>query len=156
MHKYIIPGLCKSFCQFLWLKKQIIFKEISFFVDSKDWPSASTYFDHLSGKLWIPHQKNCLSFVANHLLSHFPTSSKLLNCCSGSAYPIDDSQMLPDQRIIAGAKGCPIQAISRCLLLVLMCDMGQCRVTKSLCHVFLAHSSRFSINAWLKLIISWL
>ena len=45
-------------------------------------------------------------------------------------------------------KGCPIQAISRCLSPVLICEMGHCRVTKSLCH-----SGRFSINARIKLII---
>jgi hypothetical protein len=46
-----------------------------------------------------------------------------------------DSQMPPGQRITAGAEGCPIQAILRCLLPVLMCETGHCRVTKSLCHV---------------------
>jgi hypothetical protein len=50
----------------------------------KDWPSASTHFDHLSGKLSIPCQKNCFCFAAKHSLSHFYTSSKLM-----SANPID-------------------------------------------------------------------
>ena len=47
-----------------------------------------------------------------------------------------DGQMPPCQRITAGAKGCPIQAISRFLSLVLMCETGQCCVAKSLCQVF--------------------
>ena len=39
------------------------------------------------------------------------------------------------QRITAEAKGCPIQAISRCLSPVLMCETGHCRIKKSLCYV---------------------
>ena len=43
--------------------------------------------------------------------------------------------MTPSQRIAVGAEGCPIQAISSCLLRVFMCETGHYRVTKSLCHV---------------------
>ena len=102
-----------------------------------DWTSASTHYDHLSCKLWIPRQKNCFCFATKHSLNHFPTSSKLLKCCSASVCPIDAKrwQMPPSQRITAAAEGCPIQAISRCLSSVLMCETGHCRVTKSLCHV---------------------
>ena len=39
--------------------------------------------------------------------------------------------MLPGQRIRAGAEGCPIQAIIKCLLPVLLCEMGHGHVTKS-------------------------
>ena len=66
-------------------EKQIIFKGISCFVYSKDWPSASTRYDHLSGKLWIPRLKKCFYFAEKHSLSHFQTSSKLLKCCYASA-----------------------------------------------------------------------
>ena len=61
--------------------------------------------------------------------------------------------MLPGQKITAGAEGYPIQAISRCLSSVLMCEMGNCRVTKSLCHISWPIPVIFSINARFKLII---
>ena len=119
------------------VRKHIILKGNSFFVYTKYWSSDSTHFAHLSGKLWIPCQKNCFCFTAKHSLSHF---SLLQNCWSAAlqAYiPLmRRGQMPPGQRIIAGAKGGPIQAISRCLSLVFMCETGHCRVTKSLCHVF--------------------
>ena len=44
-----------------------------------------------------------------------------------------------------GAEGCPIQAISRCLSPVLMCEMGHCCVTKSLCNAFWSIQSFFNI-----------
>ncbi|GFR07782.1 hypothetical protein TNCT_552151 [Trichonephila clavata] len=47
-----------------------------------------------------------------------------------------DSQMVPGLKTTADAKGCPIQAISRYLSLVLLCEMEHYRLTKSLCHVF--------------------
>ena len=54
---------------------------------------------------------------------------------------------------MTGAEGCPIQAISRCLSPVLMCEMVHSRVRKSLCHfswpipvVFLSmHDSNYSL-----------
>ncbi|GFU83652.1 uncharacterized protein TNCV_1411901 [Trichonephila clavipes] len=44
--------------------------------------------------------------------------------------------MAPGLGSTAGEEGCSIQAISRCLSLVLLCETVQCHVTKSLCHVF--------------------
>ena len=61
-----------------------------------------------------------------------------------------DSQMASSQRITAGAEGCPIQAISRCLPPVLICETLCNKITLP---CLLAHSGRFSINAWFKLII---
>ena len=50
---------------------------------SKYWPSLSTHFDHLSGNLWIPRQKNCCSLEPNHSDTQFSTSwlpAKCFDC----------------------------------------------------------------------------
>ena len=59
------------------------------FIYSKYWPYDSIHFVHLSGNLWMPFQKNSLSFEINHSSIHFLTSSKSAKCCSASACPID-------------------------------------------------------------------
>ena len=88
----VLPGVLISFLWFFVVRKHIILKGNSFFVYTKYWPSDSTHFAHLPGKLWIPRQKNCFCFTAKHSLSHFHTSLKLLKCCSASAYPIDEKR----------------------------------------------------------------
>ena len=46
-----IPGVLISFLQFFVVRKHIILKGNSFFVYTKYWPSDSTHFAHLPGKL---------------------------------------------------------------------------------------------------------
>ncbi|GFT59148.1 transposable element Tc1 transposase [Trichonephila clavipes] len=66
----------------------------------------------------------------------------LRNCCSATlraCTPLirrDDIQRVPGLESTASAEGCPIQAISRCLSLVLLCEMAHYHEAKSLCHVF--------------------
>lgn len=47
-------------------------------------PLLSTHFDHLSGNMLIPRQKNCLSFEANQSDNQLFTYSKQLKCCSAN------------------------------------------------------------------------
>ncbi|GFS59857.1 hypothetical protein TNCV_3956751 [Trichonephila clavipes] len=66
----------------------------------------------------------------------FEISEGLLCEAMNSLMRRGDTQKAPRLGRTAGAEGCPIQAISRCLSLVLLCEMARSHVTKSLCHVF--------------------
>ena len=149
--RYILPNVLISFSWFSVVRKDIIFKENSFFIHSEYWASVSTHFANLSDKFWIPLQKNCSSFAANHLLSHFPTSSESLKCCSASACPIDSKRWYSDDArsgSMAGAKDVPSKWFYGVWDRALSCN-------KITLPCLLAHSGHFSINVWFKLMICW-
>ena len=129
-------GVCTSLCQIFVVKEQIILKRTSFITDAKYWSSASIHFAHLSGKLWIPCQKNCFLFCGKTFVEPFSNFFKIAEVllCKRVFHWCEEviSQMPSGQKITAGVEGCPIQAISRCLSPVLMRETGHCRVTKSL------------------------
>ena len=117
-------------------KRNIIFKGISFLVYSKighlllhTLTIFQVSYEYLAKKLFLFWGKTFASLQAR-----VPLMRR------------GDSQMPPGQRITAGVEGCHIQAISRCLSPVLMCETGHCRVTKSLCHVSFFDQCVIQIN----------
>ena len=118
----------------------------------KDWPSASTHFDYLSDKLWIPRQKNCFCFMAN--FSNFFEIAEVLLCKRVSHWweEVIDGAKSKDygrRRRVSHPSDFKVSFTSfdvwdramSCNKITLPC--------------LLAHSDHFSINAWFKLIICW-
>jgi hypothetical protein len=126
----------KSFTVFV-VKETNHFQGNFIFCLFKDWPSASTHFDHLSGKLWIPCQKNFLfcgkTFVES--LSHFFEIAEVLlgkrvsHWCEEVIVRCHQVKGLQQGRKDVPPKR--FQGVSP----VLMCETGHCHVTKSLGHV---------------------
>ena len=84
-----LAGVLISFCCFCGERNKIIFKEISFFVNSK----IGHLLLHILTIIQVSYEylprKSVFGLQQNIRLSHFHTSSKLLKCCSASAYPIN-------------------------------------------------------------------
>jgi hypothetical protein len=134
-----IPGVLASFLRFFVVRKHIILKGNSFFVYTIYWPSDSTHFAHLPGMLWIPRQKKLILFNGKTFVEEFSNFFEIAEAllCKRVSHWCDNVIVRWRQvkGLQWGRKGCPIQAISRCLSLVLMRETGNGRVTKSLCHV---------------------
>ena len=143
-----IPKTHKSFGVFV-VKEINNFQGNFIFSLFKNWPSASTHFDHLSGKLWIPHQKNFFLLWQTTCLAIFQL---LQNYATLQAHIAlmrrDGSQMAPGQGSTAGTEGCPMHAIFQVSFASFDVWDGALSCNKITLSCLLAHSGHFCHVFW--------